>query len=51
VILLGCVIIGLVVFVEQSQRRVPVQYAKRMIGRKMYGGTRPTSRSRSTWLG
>ena len=26
-------------FVEQSQRRVPVQYAKRMIGRKMYGGT------------
>jgi preprotein translocase subunit SecY len=39
VILLGCVIIGLVVFVEQSQRRVPVQYAKRMIGRKMYGGT------------
>jgi preprotein translocase subunit SecY len=39
VILMGCVIIGLVVFVEQSQRRVPVQYAKRMIGRKMYGGT------------
>ncbi|MDP9221986.1 MAG: preprotein translocase subunit SecY, partial [Actinomycetota bacterium] len=25
--------------VEQCQRRVPVQYAKRMIGRKMYGGT------------
>ena len=39
VILLGCVIIALVVFVEQSQRRVPVQYAKRMVGRKMYGGT------------
>ncbi len=32
-------VIGLVVFVEQSQRRVPVQYAKRMVGRKMYGGT------------
>ena len=32
-------IIGLVVFVEQSQRRIPVQYAKRMIGRSMYGGT------------
>ncbi len=30
---------ALVVFVEQSQRRVPVQYAKRMIGRRMYGGT------------
>ncbi len=28
-----------VVFVEQSQRRVPVQYAKRMIGRRQYGGT------------
>ncbi len=33
------VVIGLVVFVEQSQRRVPVQYAKRMVGRKMYGGS------------
>ena len=32
-------IVGAVVFVEQSQRRVPVQYAKRMVGRKMYGGT------------
>jgi len=28
-----------VVFVEQGQRRIPVQYAKRMVGRKMYGGT------------
>lgn len=28
-----------VVFVEQSQRRVPVQYTRRMIGRKMYGGS------------
>jgi preprotein translocase subunit SecY len=33
------VVIGLVVYVEQSQRRIPVQYAKRMVGRKMYGGT------------
>jgi preprotein translocase subunit SecY len=33
------VVIGLVVFVEQSQRRIPVQYAKRMVGRKMYGGS------------
>ena len=24
---------------EQAQRRIPVQYAKRMVGRKMYGGT------------
>ena len=37
VIALG--IIAAVVFVEQGQRRLPVQYAKRMIGRKMYGGT------------
>ena len=32
-------VIGLVVFVEQSQRRIPVQYAKRMVGRRMYGGS------------
>jgi preprotein translocase subunit SecY len=39
VIAMGMVIMALVVFVEQSQRRIPVQYAKRQIGRKMYGGT------------
>ncbi len=39
VVLIGFLVIALVVFVEQSQRRVPVQYAKRMIGRRMYGGT------------
>jgi preprotein translocase subunit SecY len=32
-------VVGAVVFVEQSQRRIPVQYAKRMVGRRMYGGT------------
>jgi preprotein translocase subunit SecY len=32
-------VVALVVFVEQSQRRIPVQYAKRMVGRKMYGGS------------
>ena len=32
-------VLSLVVFVEQGQRRIPVQYAKRMVGRKMYGGT------------
>ncbi len=35
----GVLIVAAVVFVEQSQRRIPVQYAKRMIGRKEYGGT------------
>ena len=39
VIAIGLVIVALVVFVEQSQRRIPVQYAKRMVGRRMYGGT------------
>jgi preprotein translocase subunit SecY len=31
-------IVGAVVFVERGQRRVTVQYARRMVGRKMYGG-------------
>jgi preprotein translocase subunit SecY len=35
---LGLVIIVAVIFVEQAQRRIPVQYAKRMVGRRMYGG-------------
>ena len=39
ILLLALVVITLVVFVEQAQRRIPVQYAKRMIGRRMYGGT------------
>ncbi|WP_413807847.1 preprotein translocase subunit SecY [Streptomyces sp. OE57] len=39
VILCGLAMVGLVVFVEQAQRRIPVQYAKRMIGRRSYGGT------------
>src|ERR1700748_3367 len=33
------VVVAFVVFMEQAQRRVPVQYAKRMVGRRMYGGT------------
>ncbi|MFC5910917.1 preprotein translocase subunit SecY [Streptacidiphilus monticola] len=39
VIVMGLAMVGLVVFVEQAQRRIPVQYAKRMIGRRAYGGT------------
>jgi preprotein translocase subunit SecY len=39
VMLIGLAIVVGVIFVEQSQRRVPVQYAKRMIGRRSYGGT------------
>ncbi|MFE3293621.1 preprotein translocase subunit SecY [Rhodococcus sp. NPDC059234] len=39
VCLAALAIIAGVVFVEQGQRRIPVQYAKRMVGRKMYGGS------------
>jgi preprotein translocase subunit SecY len=35
---LGLLIVVAVIFVEQAQRRIPVQYAKRMVGRRMYGG-------------
>jgi preprotein translocase subunit SecY len=31
-------VVGFIIFVEQGQRRIPVQYAKRVIGRRMYGG-------------
>jgi preprotein translocase subunit SecY len=31
-------VIGVIVFFETSQRRIPIQYAKRVVGRKVYGG-------------
>jgi len=38
-IILGAIIlVAGVVFVQQAERRVPVQYAKKVVGRKMYGG-------------
>ncbi len=38
-ILVGAIIlVAAVVFVQQAERRVPVQYAKKVVGRKMYGG-------------
>src|SRR5207244_10274239 len=37
--LVGVAIVAFVVFMEQAQRRIPVQYAKRMVGRRMYGGS------------
>jgi preprotein translocase subunit SecY len=39
VVAVGVAIIAFVAFMEQAQRRIPVQYAKRMVGRKMYGGS------------
>ncbi|MEQ3835520.1 preprotein translocase subunit SecY [Lawsonella clevelandensis] len=38
VVIAALIIIIAVTFVEQGQRRIPVQYAKRMVGRRMYGG-------------
>lgn len=38
VIALFVVVIALVVFVQSAERRIPVQYAKKVVGRKMYGG-------------
>src|SRR5947199_3306089 len=32
------VVIGFIIFMERAARRIPVQYAKRVVGRKMYGG-------------
>lgn len=37
-VVVGVATMGAIVFVEQAQRRIPVQYAKRMVGSKMYGG-------------
>jgi preprotein translocase subunit SecY len=31
-------VIGFIIFMERAARRIPVQYAKRVVGRKMYGG-------------
>ena len=39
VIVVGFAIIAAVIFIEQAQRRIPVQYARRMVGRKMFGGS------------
>ena len=39
ILAVGVLIVAAVVFVEQAQRRIPVQYAKRMVGRQAYGGT------------
>ena len=37
-VVLMVLVVGFIIFVEQGQRRIPVQYAKRVVGRKMYGG-------------
>lgn len=37
-VVLGVIVIFLIVKIQEGQRRIPVQYAKRVVGRKMYGG-------------
>ncbi len=32
------VTVGAIIFIERGQRRIPIQYAKRVVGRRMYGG-------------
>ncbi len=39
VVAVGLVVVAGVIFIEQAQRRIPVQYAKRMVGRRMFGGS------------
>jgi preprotein translocase subunit SecY len=38
ILVLAVILVGAIIFVERGQRRIPVQYAKRVVGRKMYGG-------------
>ena len=40
IVLIGfmVLVVGFIVYMERAQRRIPVQYAKRMVGRKVYGG-------------
>jgi preprotein translocase subunit SecY len=38
IVALMLLVIGFIVFMERGQRRVPVQYAKRVVGRRVYGG-------------
>ncbi len=39
VLAVGLAVVAFVVLMEQAQRRIPVQYAKRMVGRRQYGGS------------
>jgi len=37
-IVMMVVVVGIIIFVERGQRKIPIQYAKRVVGRKVYGG-------------
>jgi preprotein translocase subunit SecY len=36
--IIAVIVIGVVIYIQQGQRKVPVQYSKRVVGRKVYGG-------------
>ncbi len=38
ILIVALIVITLVVYMNEAERRIPVQYAKRVVGRKMYGG-------------
>ncbi|NBT57964.1 preprotein translocase subunit SecY [bacterium] len=38
ILALMVLVIGVIIFLEQGQRRIPIQYAKRQVGRRLYGG-------------
>ena len=38
IVVIAIAMVGFVVFITNSERRIPIQYAKRVVGRKMYGG-------------
>ena len=41
-VIIGILMVMLIVFITNSERRLPVQYAKKVVGRKMYGGQNST---------
>ena len=38
IVVVAVLVVGVIIFFERGQRRIPVQYARRVVGRKMYGG-------------
>jgi preprotein translocase subunit SecY len=38
IVVMMAFVVGFIIFIETSQRRIPIQYAKRVVGRRVYGG-------------
>lgn len=38
IVVMMFLVVGFIIFIETSQRRIPIQYAKRVVGRRVYGG-------------